>query len=48
MVRSPAKYYDSNTGKQWSGRGLRPQWQDLDEFLANRERQAPQPWWPGE
>ncbi|WP_186258933.1 H-NS family nucleoid-associated regulatory protein [Burkholderia gladioli] len=51
LVRAPAKYYDPNTGKQWSGRGPRPQWlqgKNLDEFLIDRAMQAPQPWWPGE
>jgi DNA-binding protein H-NS len=50
-VRAPAKYYDPNTGKQWSGRGPRPQWlqgKNLNDFLIDRAGQVPQPWWPGE
>lgn len=50
-VRAPAKYYDPNTGKKWSGRGPRPRWlqgENLDEFLIDRAAPAPQPWWPGE
>lgn len=49
--RAPAKYYDPNSGKKWSGRGPRPQWlrdKNLDEYLIDRAGQAPQPWWPGE
>ncbi|KVV25467.1 histone [Burkholderia ubonensis] len=46
--RAPAKYYDSSTGKTWSGHGPRPKWlegKNLDDYLIDR---AGKPWWPGE
>ncbi|MBN3777340.1 H-NS histone family protein [Burkholderia sp. Ac-20345] len=44
--KAPAKYYDPNSGKSWSGQGPRPKWlegRNLDDYLI---REAPQPWWP--
>ncbi|WP_322027119.1 H-NS histone family protein [Burkholderia sp. BCC1977] len=44
--KAPAKYYDPNSGKSWSGKGSRPKWledKNLDDYLI---REAPQPWWP--
>lgn len=44
--KAPAKYYDSNTGQSWSGKGPRPKWlvgKNLDDYLI---REAPKPWWP--
>ncbi|MGS1047390.1 H-NS histone family protein [Burkholderia glumae] len=49
--RAPAKYYDPNSGKKWSGRGPKPKWlqdKNLDDYLVDRDRPDPQPWWPGE
>ncbi|MBN3779016.1 H-NS histone family protein [Burkholderia sp. Ac-20345] len=44
--KAPAKYYDPNSGKSWSGKGARPKWledKNLDDYLI---REAPKPWWP--
>lgn len=44
--KAPAKYYDPNTGRSWSGKGARPGWlvgKNPDDYLI---REAPQPWWP--
>ncbi|WP_175948098.1 H-NS family nucleoid-associated regulatory protein [Burkholderia pyrrocinia] len=44
--KAPAKYYDPNSGKSWSGKGPRPKWlegKNLDDYLI---REEPQPWWP--
>ncbi|RQT68241.1 H-NS histone family protein [Burkholderia cepacia] len=44
--KAPAKYYDANTGRSWSGKGPRPTWlvdKNLDDYLI---REAPKPWWP--
>ena len=44
--KAPAKYYDPNSGKSWSGKGSRPKWledKNLDDYLI---REAPKPWWP--
>ena len=46
--RAQAKYYDSSSGKQWSGFGPRPKWlegKNLDDYLIER---AAKPWWPGD
>ncbi|MGU7778675.1 H-NS histone family protein [Burkholderia sp. PU8-34] len=47
----PAKYYDSSSGKSWSGRGALPKWligKDLDVYLIDKPMQQAKPWWPGE
>ncbi len=44
--KTPAKYYDPDTGRSWSGKGSRPKWlvgKNLDDYAI---RNAPQPWWP--
>ncbi|KML19725.1 MULTISPECIES: H-NS histone family protein [Burkholderia] len=44
--KTPAKYYDPDTGQSWSGKGSRPKWlvdKNLDDYLI---RETPQPWWP--
>ncbi|HDR9202338.1 H-NS histone family protein [Burkholderia vietnamiensis] len=44
--KAPAKYYDPDTGRAWSGKGARPGWlagKNLDDYLI---RTTPQPWWP--
>ncbi|MGY6257319.1 H-NS family nucleoid-associated regulatory protein [Paraburkholderia caledonica] len=48
-VRAPAKYYDPQTGKKWSGKGKRPKWL-IGKRLEDYDVDAPraQPWWPGE
>ncbi|MGS1076253.1 H-NS histone family protein [Burkholderia glumae] len=49
--RAPAKYYDPDSGKKWSGRGPKPKWlqgKNLDDYLVDRDRPEPQAWWPGE
>lgn len=49
--RQPAKYYDPNSGNKWSGRGPKPKWlqdKNLEDYLIDRNRSEPQPWWPGE
>ncbi|QTO23914.1 H-NS family nucleoid-associated regulatory protein [Burkholderia seminalis] len=46
--KAPAKYYDPDTGRSWSGKGSRPKWladKNLDDYVI---REAPQPWWPEE
>lgn len=46
--KTPAKYYDPDTGQSWSGKGPRPKWlvgKNLDDYLI---REAPKPWWPEE
>ncbi|QMI49881.1 H-NS histone family protein [Burkholderia sp. MBR-1] len=45
-VRTPAKYYDPSSGKQWSGRGPRPKWlegKNLEDYLIDRVSKT---WWP--
>ncbi|MFW6855420.1 H-NS family nucleoid-associated regulatory protein [Burkholderia gladioli] len=49
--RAPAKYYDPNSGKKWSGRGPKPKWlqdKNPDDYLIDQNRPEPQAWWPGE
>ncbi|MDF3081482.1 H-NS histone family protein [Burkholderia sola] len=44
--KAPAKYYDPDSGRSWSGKGPRPKWlidKNLDDYLI---REAPKPWWP--
>ncbi|MCA8088919.1 H-NS family nucleoid-associated regulatory protein [Burkholderia cenocepacia] len=44
--KTPAKYYDPDTGRSWSGKGPLPKWL-IDKNLGDYAiREAPQPWWP--
>mgnify|MGYP002480931208 CR=1 FL=1 len=48
-TKGPAKYYDPQTGKKWSGKGKRPKWlegKQLEDYLVGAPQ--PQAWWPGE
>ncbi|WP_415864132.1 integrase core domain-containing protein [Burkholderia ubonensis] len=41
--KTPAKYYDPDTGQSWSGKGARPKWlveKNLDDYLIREAKSA--------